>query len=121
MVAATKNQTASTSDTEVNDYAHHLIAAVKGGALPEQELFHGYYYRVMPEKSGNAELVAYPADYRVSGVMTFIVAPDGTVYEKDLGPQTRTLAQQIQGKPSKDWVAVQPGSPESVAQGSQPK
>jgi hypothetical protein len=37
-------------------------------------------------------LVAYPAEYRSSGVMTFTVTRNGSVYEKDLGPKTPTLA-----------------------------
>jgi len=36
-------------------------------------------------------LVAFPAQYGVSGVMTFIVNHDGVVYQKDLGPNTRDL------------------------------
>jgi Protein of unknown function (DUF2950) len=119
MVSASRNETTPTTDGALNDYAHHLIAAAKGSAAPENELFHGYYYRVIPEKPGHAQLVAYPADYRVSGVMTFIVTPDGSVYEKDLGPQTPTLAQRIQGKPTGNWAPVQPGSIESAARGSQ--
>ncbi len=37
--------------------------------------------------------VAYPVEYRSSGVMTFIVDESGTIYEKDLGPNTTKLAQ----------------------------
>ncbi len=37
---------------------------------------------------GGFALVAAPADYEVTGVMTFIVGPSGIVYEKDLGPKT---------------------------------
>ena len=40
--------------------------------------------------------VAYPAAYRNSGVMTFIVNQDGVVYQKDLGPQTAELAAAMQ-------------------------
>ena len=39
--------------------------------------------------------VAYPAEYRSSGVMTFIVSQEGIVYEKDLGPATSQLAKTI--------------------------
>jgi hypothetical protein len=39
-------------------------------------------------------MVAYPANYRSSGVKTFIVAQDGTVYEKDLGPNTTRCVSQ---------------------------
>jgi hypothetical protein len=39
--------------------------------------------------------VAYPAEYRSSGVMTFIVNQDGIIYEKDLGAQTADIAQRF--------------------------
>ena len=41
---------------------------------------------------GGFALVAFPAQYGASGVMTFIVNHDGVVYQKDLGPKTATLA-----------------------------
>jgi transcription initiation factor TFIIIB Brf1 subunit/transcription initiation factor TFIIB len=40
--------------------------------------------------------VAYPAEYRSSGVMTFIVNQDGTVYQKDLGKKTEALGKSMQ-------------------------
>ena len=46
-----------------------------------------------------AALVAYPADYRSSGVMTFIVTKNGKVYEKDLGSKTTTLAKDFKARP----------------------
>ena len=39
--------------------------------------------------------VAYPAEYRSSGVMTFTVDQDGIVYEKDLGPRTAEIAKTL--------------------------
>jgi hypothetical protein len=42
--------------------------------------------------TGGFAFVAYPAEYRSSGVMTFIVNQDGQVYEKDLGPKTAEVA-----------------------------
>jgi hypothetical protein len=83
--------------------------------------FHGYYYRILTKqgptaKGGardylvNGELgrgfafIAYPAEYRNSGVMTFIVNQDGIVYEKDLGPDTEKLgAEMSQYNPDKSW------------------
>jgi hypothetical protein len=75
----------------------------------QQAPFHGYYYRLLtkqgPAAKGGARdylvngqltrgfaFVAYPAEYRNSGVMTFIVNQDGVVYEKDLGQDTSKLA-----------------------------
>jgi hypothetical protein len=72
-----------------------------------RESFHGYYFRVVGDKSAGVALVAYPAEYRVSGVMTFLLTSSGAVDEKDLGPQTATLAQQLQAEPTRDWVPVQ--------------
>jgi hypothetical protein len=51
--------------------------------------------------------VAYPATYRNSGVMTFIVSQDGVVYEKDLGSGTANLAAAMtEYNPDKSWVRV---------------
>ena len=71
-----------------------------------REPFYGYYFRAVGTKSAGMALVAYPAEYRVSGVKTFLLTSNGGVYEKDLGSQTATLAQQVQAKPGKDWVPV---------------
>jgi hypothetical protein len=68
--------------------------------------YRGYYYHILigqggtgaksyivdGKMSGGFAFVAYPAEYRSSGVMTFIVGEDGTVYEKDLGKKTAGLA-----------------------------
>jgi hypothetical protein len=49
--------------------------------------------------------VAYPAQYRNSGVMTFCVNQDGVVYEKDLGPDTATVAAAMtEYNPDKSWA-----------------
>ena len=53
---------------------------------------------------GGFALVAYPAQYGSSGIMTFIVNHDGVVYEKDLGPKTAAMAQSMtQFNPDKTW------------------
>jgi Protein of unknown function (DUF2950) len=49
----------------------------------------GYYFRLL---SVQHALIAYPADYRSSGVMTFVVSKNGVVYQKDLGANTTTIA-----------------------------
>ena len=46
---------------------------------------------MIPAKNGFA-LIAYPEEYRSSGVMTFAATGNGVVYEKDLGPDTSALA-----------------------------
>jgi hypothetical protein len=57
----------------------------------EHPLFNGYYYRILAKRDGFA-IVAYPAEYRNSGIMTFLVGKDGVVYQRDLGEKTRDVA-----------------------------
>jgi hypothetical protein len=65
-----------------------------GGPL----LLNGYYFRLMPKvpakgkTQGGFALIAYPAEYRSSGVVTFVVTKNDVVYEKDLGANTTALA-----------------------------
>jgi len=54
---------------------------------------YGYYFRRLP---GQQTVVAYPAEYRVTGVMTFLAGPDDLVFEKDLGPNTAEAAKTIE-------------------------
>jgi hypothetical protein len=56
---------------------------------------HGYYFRAVPDSSHHSAVVAYPAEYRSSGVMTFFVNQNGEVREKDLGPDTVQIAPTI--------------------------
>jgi hypothetical protein len=57
---------------------------------------------------GGFALVAYPAKYGSSGVMTFVINQDGTVHQKDLGKDTSTLAARIvEYNPDGSWEAVQ--------------
>ena len=74
------------------------------------EPFHGYYFKMLKGQKGpkgtvsfisdgkmtkGFAFVAYPAAYRSSGVMTFIVDTDGIVYEKDLGKRTAEIAKTL--------------------------
>lgn len=94
--------------------------------------YHGYYYKILTRQGANAPggaldyvvrgnmiggfaLVAYPADYRNSGVMTFLVNHQGVVYEKDLGPDTARIASGMTAfNPDSTWQrvsdAAQPGA-----------
>ena len=61
--------------------------------------------------SGGFALVAWPAQYDVTGVMTFIVNRDGILYQKDLGPETESVAKSMtRYNPDRSWrrVAQQP-------------
>lgn len=86
--------------------------------------YHGYYYKILTKQGPGAEggaadytvngnmiggfaLVAYPAEYRNSGVMSFIVNYAGTVYEKDLGPDTAEIAEHMTSfNPDSTWKKV---------------
>jgi hypothetical protein len=94
--------------------------------------YRGYHYRILTRQGraapggarsylagGNLTrgfgFVAFPAEYRSSGVMTFIVNQAGVVYEKDLGRETRTLARAMKDyNPGPGWKVVE-GHPEEPA------
>jgi hypothetical protein len=87
--------------------------------------YHGYFFRILKAQGKNAPggaydyvvdgrmiggfaMVAYPAQYGVSGVMTFMVNHEGTVYQKDLGKGTAKTAQMMQlFDPDKTWKKVE--------------
>jgi Protein of unknown function (DUF2950) len=59
---------------------------------------------------GGFALVAYPAVYGASGIMTFIVNQDGVVYQKDLGPKTGQVANTINAyNPDSTWTRAEGG------------
>src|SRR5262249_62200016 len=84
----------------------------------------GYYFRILtaqgPAAPGGARtyldsdamtggfaLVAYPVEYRSTGIMTFIVGQDGRVYERDLGPNTDEIARAMRAyDPAPGWRLV---------------
>jgi hypothetical protein len=88
------------------DPALEFARKLAANAPEANQPFDGYRFRTGSEQSPGVALVAYPVEYGVSGVMTLIVLPGGSIYEKDLGPQTATLATQIKGKPAGDWTIV---------------
>jgi hypothetical protein len=67
--------------------------------------FHGYYFRMLAAQAGAAPaLVAWPAQYDSTGVMTFVVGPDGAVFERDLGADTPAAAKAItRFEPDQEW------------------
>jgi hypothetical protein len=73
-------------------YPANLFAIARPGATSsEPVLYRGYYFRILGKPTGTFAVVAYPAGYRSSGVMTFVAAGDH-VYEKDLGANSSALA-----------------------------
>jgi hypothetical protein len=97
----------------------------EGGPTP----YHGYYFRILKGQGADAPggvlnyvikgkmiggfaLIAYPAEYGNSGVMTFLVNHAGTVYQKDLGPRTDFLAKRlILFDPDQTWKKVDAVAP----------
>lgn len=95
----------------------------------------GYYYRILTAQGKNAPggvhsylvngrmiggfaLIAYPAQYGVSGVMTFMISHDGVVYEKDLGRKTGTVAAAVKAfDPDPSWRKVEPRHLEPFLEG----
>ena len=90
----------------------------------EPSPFHGYYFKILTRQGKNVPggsynyivngnmvggfaLVAFPSNWGKSGVMTFIVNQQGKVYQKNLGPDTAKIAQQMKSyNPDKTWTPV---------------
>jgi hypothetical protein len=95
--------------------------AIEEGYTDKGKPFHGYYFKVLKGQGPNAALgqldyviegvmiggfalVAVPADYRVTGVNTFMVSYDGVVYQKDLGPDSLNIVKNMERyNPDKTW------------------
>jgi len=95
--------------------------------------FRGYFFHIVARQGKNAPggaksyiangkmtegfaIVAYPAEYRSSGVMTFVVDQDGVVYQKDLGKKTETAAKSIKEyNPNASWQKSELESEETAA------
>lgn len=95
--------------------------------------YRGYYYRLLTAQGKGAPggaksyiadgkmtegfaFVAYPAEYRSSGVMTFLVSAKGVVYEKDLGKQSAELAKAMKEfNPGPGWKKAEMPQPETTA------
>ena len=96
-IATAKHEPATQNSANPEDPATRLVASAanessSGGPL----LYHGYYFRRLPVSGNKARsglaMIAYPAEYRSSGVMTFLVTDNDVVYETDLGTNTSAIA-----------------------------
>jgi hypothetical protein len=103
----------------------NVAHALEQGYSKQGQPFHGYYFKVLKGQGPNAPLgqmdflvkgamiggfalAAAPAQYRVTGVQTFIVGPTGVVYQKDLGPDTLKTFQSLDRfNPDKTWKATE--------------
>jgi hypothetical protein len=101
-----------------------LAHAIAEGYSKKSAPFHGYYFKILKGQGpaaplgrldfvvkgvmiGGFALAAAPADYRKTGVKTFIVSHDGVVYEKDLGPDTVEAFRKMERyNPDKTWSPV---------------
>jgi hypothetical protein len=104
-----------------------VAKALAEGYAPNEPPFHGYYFKVLKGQGpaaplgrmnfviegamiGGFALAAAPAQYRVTGVKTFIVGWDGIVYQKDLGPNTDEIFKKMElYNPDKTWQPTDDG------------
>jgi Protein of unknown function (DUF2950) len=102
----------------------NIARAIEQGYSAGAEPYHGYFFKILKGQGpaaplgemdfvvngvmiGGFALVAAPAEYRVTGVRTFMVSNDGVVYEKDLGPDTLDEFKMMQRfNPDKSWTVV---------------
>lgn len=113
-----------------------IAAAAAEGYRAGGGSYHGYRYRPLFRQTDNANggakdyfergvlkngfaLVAWPAEYGVSGVMTFIVNEDGVVFQKDLGEETADAVANMDAyDPDSTWVALTPDDEPEAAPAS---
>jgi hypothetical protein len=105
-------------------------ASAEGYKVGEQAApYHGYYFRILKGQGSDAPggafdyvvkgkmiggfaLIAYPAEYGNSGVMTFMINHAGTVYQKDLGKRTDSIAKRITlFDPDQTWKKIDVATP----------
>lgn len=110
-----------------------IARAIAEGYSNKREPYHGYYFKILKGQGPNAQLgrldyliqgvmiggfalVAVPAEYRVTGVQTFVVNQDGVVYQKDVGPDSLNIAKAMElYNPDKTWRRTDDQWPDSVS------
>ncbi|MGD1021790.1 MAG: DUF2950 family protein [Candidatus Sulfotelmatobacter sp.] len=114
-IAKNNGDSKASSEDPITHFAQSLASVAPANADTKgSNLFHGYYFRIVTrnsatgvssqgKKKGRLTLVAYPAEYQSSGIMTFVVNYDGIVYERDLGPSTTTVAPQVKAPTGSSW------------------
>jgi len=101
--------------------AEGIAKALEQGYTDKSQPYHGYYFKILKGQGptallgkmdfvvegamiGGFALAAAPAEYRVTGVQTFVVSHDGVVYQKDLGPETLKQFREMElYNPDKTW------------------
>ena len=107
--------------SEGGPIAEGIAKAIEEGYTNASGPYHGYYFKTLKSQGpaaplgeldyvvdgvmiGGFAMIAWPAEYRVTGVQAFIVSYDGIVYQKDLGPDTSKLASAMERyNPDKSW------------------
>jgi hypothetical protein len=102
----------------------NVADALEQGYTDKSKPYHGYYFKILKGQGpaapigkidfvvegamiGGFALVAAPAEYRVTGVKTFIVSYEGVVYQKDLGPDTLKVFKAMElYNPDKSWIST---------------
>jgi hypothetical protein len=115
---------------EQSPFGSLAARAIQAGYAPKKPgdkpvPYYGYFYKILKAQGKNAPggaydyvikgkmiggfaLVAYPAEYGASGIMTFVVNHDGVVYQKDLGKETGKVASAMtKFDPDKTWKKVE--------------
>ena len=111
-------------ESPIGPLVAHATAQGYGATGGKPEPFHGYFFHTLKAQGAHAPggaknyivdgnmtggfaFVAYPAEYRNSGVMTFLIDKNGVVFQKDLGPDTTALAKDMTSyNPDKTWTTT---------------
>ena len=119
--------------TPAGPIGDEVAKALEEGYTSGKSGFHGYYFKILKGQGpaapngainyviegvmiGGFALVAVPAEYRVTGVKTFIVSYEGVVYQKDLGPDSLNIVKNMElYNPDKTWQATSDQWPPNVA------
>ena len=123
----------NTDGTSAGPIGDEVAKALEEGYTAGKGGFHGYYFKILKGQGsaapngainyviegvmiGGFALVAVPAEYRVTGVKTFIVSYEGVVYQKDLGPDSLNIVKAMElYNPDKTWQATNDEWPQNVA------
>lgn len=116
-----------------------IARAIQEGYTTNRGPYHGYYFKILKGQGarerlgqldyviegvmiGGFALVAVPAEYRVTGVTTFLVNQDGIVYEKDLGPDSLNIVKNMDRfDPDKTWHATNDQWPSDASDDQNPE
>jgi hypothetical protein len=112
------------SEEDESPIGELVAKAIAEGYTNKHDPYHGYYFRVLKGQGANAPggemsylddgamtkgfaLIAWPSNYGVTGIMTFVVDKSGIVYQKDLGAKTSEMASACAAyNPDKTWTPV---------------